>query len=325
MPPFPGAALRPSLACGSLLTRLPPAIVLVPSGDFGAFLIATPPATRRRSAPGAGRRAWAASAWRACAGASCRRASFRASLDGRLVTGGVAPGYFIPPLRGRYGILSVGTNFGRVCFTRFEKGADGVVDDLADGLRREVSAGVRPPVVGESAPESLVAVGAQDGGGEVGGRVGDQRLLAVAQAHALRADRGRHDGQGVCERLADLALDARAEAYGRDEDARARKQGLDLRHVAEQPHATGRVGGELRRRVVADDQQLRPRQLPPDERQDFADEEVDGVRVGPVEEVADEEEVLARAEGEAWPARLVNRRDDDRGHAGRFALHHFLV
>src|SRR5437764_9936734 len=74
---------------------------------------------------------------------------------------------------------------------------DRVVDDLADGLRREVTADVRVAFVGEALPESFVAVGAKDGGGEVAGRVGDQSLLAVAQGHALRADGGGDDWQAV--------------------------------------------------------------------------------------------------------------------------------
>src|SRR5256885_15356937 len=113
---------------------------------------------------------------------------------------------------------------------------DRIVDDLADRLRREVPADVRVAFVGEAPPESFVAVGAQGRGGEVLRGVGDQSLLAVAQGHALRADGGRDDGQAVGERLADLALDARAEAYGRDEDARAREDRADVRHVAEQAH-----------------------------------------------------------------------------------------
>src|ERR1044072_6066368 len=96
---------------------------------------------------------------------------------------------------------------------------------------------VRVAAFGESPPERFVAVGAKDGGGEVLRRVGDERVFAVAQRHSFRAAVGRGDGQAVGERLADLALDARAEAYGRDEAARARKHRADLRHVAEQTHA----------------------------------------------------------------------------------------
>src|SRR5947207_1546576 len=128
---------------------------------------------------------------------------------------------------------------------------DRVVDDLADDARREVPLDVRVRVVGEPPPELRVTVEPYDSRGEVLRRVGDQCLLAVPQRHAFGPDCGRDDGDGVGERLADLALDARAEADGRDEDARAREQRVNVGHVAEQTHAFERR--ELRRRVVADD------------------------------------------------------------------------
>src|SRR5205085_8878243 len=88
---------------------------------------------------------------------------------------------------------------------------DRVVDDLADDARREVPLDVRVRVVGESLPESGVAVESDDSRGEVLRRVGDKGLLAISEEHALGSDCGRDDGDGVGQRLADLALDARAE------------------------------------------------------------------------------------------------------------------
>jgi len=146
---------------------------------------------------------------------------------------------------------------------------------------------------GQPRPEPGIRGQAGDGARQLSRRIRDQQMAAADGAETGRADARGDDRQPAAERLQQLDPRSRAECQRRHQDIGRRVHGPQIRHEASQRHAR-HPRQRPQRRIspgLARERYLnRPARQPAYQRQNLVHQPSGRVRVGPVRQVADEEQ-----------------------------------